>query len=500
MPLNIVFRADASPAIGSGHIMRCLTLAMHLKSIGMQCRFVCRDFKGNLGRRIEDAGFVVTYLPLVAGFPSDDWLGASPHEDASQTLNAPGDFSSGWLVVDHYGIDEAWERKFKNEKPKTRIFVIDDLANRKHECDCLLDLSPGRKEADYIDRVGSQTQLCLGLDFALLRPEFPLKRGKLKQAGDTISSPPHILVTFGGGDISAHLAESGKALKELSRVLDFTATVIGAETAAKQHFPPHIGHLGHSGQMAEEIAKADLMICAAGGTNWERYCLGVPGVVIKIADNQAFNAAAIAASGGGLLVESKADQIFNAAQILLTHRADYKAMANRCWELCDGKGVKRVGHALARPFVKLVECTADDARFVYDARYGGGAQRFYKNPVRPGFDDHVKWFEKALKSDAYKLYCVEIGTTRIAHVRLDPNPDDPSRVEVGIALHQSARGVGWGNPALNAACEMCFELGFEAVDAEVHKENTASMKLFEGCGFSFVSKKDETLVHLALEV
>ena len=144
--------------------------------------------------------------------------------------------------------------------------------------------------------------------------------------------------------------------------------------------------------------------------------------------------------------------------------------------------------------------TKDDARFVYDARYSGGAERYYKNPKKPAFEDHVRWLSNAIQSDAHHLIIVELGGERIAHVRLDTNPDDFQRAEIGIAMAPEFRGKGLALAVLKAAVDHSAANGFKIIDAEVHRDNAVSIRLFEAGGFSLKEGRKGELLHYQLHL
>ncbi len=156
--MRVVFRADASLNIGSGHVMRCLTLANALRESGASCFFVCREHPGNLLELIREQGFEAIGLPLPKTFESlhgkhsssrltyAGWLGDSWQRDAEQTLAALNGELADWLVVDHYALDSAWEESLR--PACRRLLVIDDLADRDHRCDLLLDQNLVAKMAE----------------------------------------------------------------------------------------------------------------------------------------------------------------------------------------------------------------------------------------------------------------------------------------------------------------------------------------------------------------
>ena len=173
--MKFLFRTDSSNVIGSGHVMRCLTLAKALEVRGAECHFVCRDHVGNMAELITEQGFSVHLLKSSPGGsayqtdqngvdPYSDWLGANWRVDAAQTKQQIRDESYDWLVVDHYGIDQSWETELRTRAK--RIMVIDDMANREHDCDLLLD-------QNYVDGFLTRYQTLVSKDAAcLLGPEF----------------------------------------------------------------------------------------------------------------------------------------------------------------------------------------------------------------------------------------------------------------------------------------------------------------------------------------
>lgn len=204
--MKIVFRVDASIEMGIGHVMRCLTLADALCREGAECHFICREHPGNLARKISDGGHYIHVLPFEQGVVSAQdaslpvhahWLRSDWQIDAQQTVDCIGAQGADWLVVDHYALDERWERRMRSRCRS--IMVIDDLADRKHDCDLLLDQNLGRKEEDYVRLVSPKCQMLIGPKYALLRPEFAQFREKMarERRGAQLG---HLLITMGGVD------------------------------------------------------------------------------------------------------------------------------------------------------------------------------------------------------------------------------------------------------------------------------------------------------------
>ena len=168
--MRVVFRVDASLQMGTGHVMRCLTLANELQQQNHEIFFICRELTGN---HILLINFPVLVLPKNDNFQSDslylNWLGATQEQDAEQTIKVIPK-NTNLLIVDSYAIDEIWHKQLRPYTKK--IMVIDDLSDRQFDCDVLLNQNLGIQTKDYKNQVPNDCELLLSCDYALLRPEF----------------------------------------------------------------------------------------------------------------------------------------------------------------------------------------------------------------------------------------------------------------------------------------------------------------------------------------
>ena len=302
--MTVVFRADASLEIGTGHVMRCLTLAEVLKAKGAKCHFLCREQSGHLSDAIEARGFPVHRLPMGDAEPFGAaaheagelahaaWLGASWQQDAAASRPLLKQLSPDWLVVDHYALDARWEAAVL-PGPKTRLLVIDDLADRPHRADLLLDQNLGRKAEDYVSLVPAHCRVLVGPQHALLRPEFAELRD-VSLARRQHGSLQRLLITLGGVDKDNATGRVLKALKACELPDDLKITVVMGATApwlddvkaraAELPWPTEV--VVNVSDMARRMAEADIAIGAAGSTSWERCCLGLPTLMLVLAENQ----------------------------------------------------------------------------------------------------------------------------------------------------------------------------------------------------------------------
>ena len=342
--MRILIRADASTDIGAGHVMRCVALAEVLVSRGADVSFVCRELPGHYCDWLEQRGFPVNRL----AYESTD-----PDADSAQCqaiLSRVG--ALDWLVVDHYGLDVNWETALR---PLTRkIFVIDDNADRVHDCDLLLDQNLVTQQTDrYSSLLPPGTQCLFGPRYAMLRPEFADARATRHERNGKVR---RVLVCFGGSDPQGHTLATLRALRSYASCLDRIDVVVGLSNqgqtelaAVCAEFPNAVLHC-QTDNMAALLAAADLAIGAGGTMNWERACLGVPTIAFGVAENQYNLLAALFEAGCAIgqatmsLPNEKA--IARWISCMLDCPSLLRGMAQRSATLVDGLGVQRVADVL----------------------------------------------------------------------------------------------------------------------------------------------------------
>lgn len=321
-----VFRADASAAIGTGHVMRCLTLADALRKTGESALFLCRPHEGHLMALIAQRGHCVKALPPLApstavrpdgaGLAHAHWLGTDQATDAGDclaALAAEGMARPAWIVVDHYALDAVWESRMR--PAAGRLMAIDDLADRRHACDLLLDQNLGRRAQDYAGLVPERAGVLIGPRHALLRPEFAALRAE-SLARRARPALRRLLIALGGVDRENHTCAVLDALDavrslpddlEILVVMGPQAPWLDAVRARAAALSRPVRVLAGVSDMARLMARSDLAIGAAGGTAWERCCLGLPTIQMVLAANQAAGAAALEAAGAAVMAASAQD-------------------------------------------------------------------------------------------------------------------------------------------------------------------------------------------------
>lgn len=293
--MQAFIRVDSSIDIGTGHVMRCLTLGKSLRKLGVTVRFICREHPGHSCDFIGENGFEVLRLPVCKVYGHiqfhsqySEWLGVPLMEDALQTKEILKNQQVDLLVIDHYAIDESWERIFRGISK--RIIVIDDLANRKHDCDILIDQNYYEDfHSRYQTLVPHQCKLFLGPNYAILREEFHEQWKKQKIRDGSMST---ILIFFGGIDQTNETKRAIDSFLRLGRDDIRVDVVVGRsnphlkelEMICRRYENLHV-HCQVS-NIAEMMCQADLSIGAGGSTTWERCYLSLPSIVWSIAENQ----------------------------------------------------------------------------------------------------------------------------------------------------------------------------------------------------------------------
>ncbi len=363
--MRVIFRTDASLQIGIGHVMRCLTLADALRSSGAECIFVCRKHKGNLIEQIRRRGYLVKELPadenevtsnyLAASDKLDysAWLGSDWSTDAAKTKLGIGESKVDWLIIDHYAIDARWERELHSTCRK--LMVIDDLAVRPHDCDLLLDQNLGRIAADYSSLVPNDCIVLAGPRYALLRPEFAAFRdySLRRRAASKIDN---LLITMGGIDQGDATGKILEALKDCSLPKECEITVIMGQNApwlsrvnllATEMPWPTVVKVNVE-NMAELMANSNLAIGAAGSTSWERCCLGLPTIIVVLAENQMKVAVALAQNGCAKVLgppDAISKNLRSLLNMVIVNDKLYQMTKSSC-TITDGQGVDHIKRIL----------------------------------------------------------------------------------------------------------------------------------------------------------
>ena len=498
--MKVVFRADASHSIGSGHVTRCLTLAAALRERGAIPSFVCREHAGHLCGLIEKRGFSCSRLaaPRAGADAEADSghmaaLGVTWEEDASQTravVEASRE-KLDWLVVDHYAIDHRWEGALR--KSAGRIMAIDDLADREHDCDLLLDQNlVAQMDIRYAGKIPATCGLLLGPEYALLQPAYAKLRDRTPPREGPIR---RIFIFFSGADNGNLTGRALNAILQLNRPEIEIDAVISAgglhEASIRRQVEGHGNVHLHSGlpSLAPLMAAADLAIGACGATSWERLCLGLPALVVTLSENQRANAAELHRRGLirwlGHQDEVSEGLIAGALDGFLQRRLD-KDWSLRCSSVVDGNGAGRVS--------AMLTVSTSDQLLVRQARLEDEALllAWANDPITRAnaflsesisAETHGVWFRQRLGNlEDCRIYVIEtIDGIALGQVRFERREQVWA---VDYALAQPYRGRGLGRRILEAALlELGSDVSSATVAGHVKYGNYASRKIFESLGF-----------------
>lgn len=490
--MKVVFRADSGRTVGIGHIMRCLTLADELRRSGADVRFISREHPGHDCGLIEARGYPVHRLPpgIEPGRDPSSWLGVSPSEDARETIEALDARRPDWLVVDHYALDEAWETRLRPHVG--HLLAIDDLADRRHDVDLLLDQNRlDDDDSAYEQLVPAGARVLLGPRFALLRSEFvEARRREPRPIGETVE---RVFVFLGGNDPDDVTSTVLRALVA-GRFAGQVDVVVGPSNpnvekveALASQLPAATVHRG-TNRIASLMAEADVAIGAAGTASWERLCLGLPSIVVQVADNQQVIAEGVGRAGGHLTLgphTAVSEDDWRRAIALLHNQALRHCMRDAGRALVDGLGAGRVARAMAA-FLPVVarEAVAADCDVMHAWRNAETVRRVSLDSSEIPLDAHRAWFQRVLNDPDRHLLVGELDGEGVGVVRWDLDREKQT-AEVSIYVSPSRLGQGLG-PALLRAGERWLranEPAIHSVRALVRPQNRASRTLFAQDGY-----------------
>jgi UDP-2,4-diacetamido-2,4,6-trideoxy-beta-L-altropyranose hydrolase len=349
---NIAIRVDASTQIGTGHFMRCVALGDVLKEHGSQIRFVSRCLPEYLKNLLIEKGHDLIALnesPIKTrkiDLAHSQWLGTSQKLDAEECILALSDKLWDWLIVDHYALDARWEKIMR--QITLNILVIDDLVDRQHDCDVLLDQTYGRKDQDYEGLVSKKCKLLTGSNYSLLRPEFTnLREYSLNRR--IRPKVKHILVSMGGVDKFNVTEKILQVLQTSDLLKDCQITVVMGkgspwiDSVRKQarKLPCKTEVEVGVNEVGRLMAESDLAIGAAGSTAWERCCLGLPTIMLVLADNQKDVAQHLDEVKAVVLVR-EVSEVKQNVDFLLENTKKLTDLSKISSSITDGNGLKYV--------------------------------------------------------------------------------------------------------------------------------------------------------------
>lgn len=322
MEKRVIFLCEASEKIGAGHVLRCIALAEEMRAQGWYCCFSAKKETYN-------------FIPLLNDFYFMEIQEYLSHSDFYD-----------WVVVDRY--DQAAVRELPLFNRAKKIMVLDDHANRKHECDILIDPVLGRTKDAYADLVPSSCHLLMGPRYAILRKEIQenvipcqIKRKKTSQI-------QHILVNFGGADQSDNILSTLKAIREtsfkgeVSVVSGFSKMNEDLTSQLRSIMTDNCLHLYNTTSMFDRIFEADLAIGSPAGSFFERCVLGLPSILYDIVPHQKVMSSVVRTLNyaGAIVVDDLSSSLIRTLEQCLSR--SYSELSSSLDLICDTKGVHRI--------------------------------------------------------------------------------------------------------------------------------------------------------------
>ena len=477
--MRALFVCNASRSIGFGHVMRCLAIADALYEKGWRCDFFCTSETTKIVKALSQ----------------------SPHGTLHDKAMIEGPYHI--IIIDSYNLDEVEEKKFRSLGDN--IAVIDDLANRKHDCDILIDLTLDRREKDYQGLVPDNCKVLTGVDYALLRPEFNrLKNQALMRRNKAQGKIETVLISMGGTDPHNITSKVLNALNVIKEPLTIDV-VISSQSPVKEEIEAGCAKLRVMGMivalhldvsdMAGMMMRADLAVGAAGVSSWERCCLGLPTLMIKTAENQQYVVSALHKAGAaeylGSVAEVSEKNISLKLKSYLENSQKTYEMGIKASDLVDGKGISRI-----IPYISGIQgndvhlrlMNKLDMKILFNWQEHELTRQYARNKSIPSWQEHEAWFLKTISDASKQLYMIMYDQQEVGMVRLDrrdESSDIAQSYEVSILLDPDFYGQGI------AADALCLIRKIEPkaeIWAEILPENKASRKLFGSLGYQPITK------------
>lgn len=474
---TVIFRADASTEIGTGHVMRSLALAQGWRRARGQAIFAQAESTPAVEQRLRGEGMEI--VPLKSAPGSAD--------DAAQTVAQARALEASWVVADGYHFDTTWQRQIKDAG--FRLLLLDDYGHaERYHADLVLNQNLYANASLYAQRE-PYTWLLLGTRYALLRHEFLEWRNWQREIPAVARK---VLVTIGGGDPDNITLEVLHALQEMSIEPLEMAVVAGP---ANPHWDQikaavtnqQVQTLTNVTEMPSLMAWADMAVTGAGSTCWELAFMGLPSLLIVIADNQQPVAEGMDAAGAAKNLGRAAtlDPTKTTLRIesLIKDRKHRTEMSRLGRELVDGDGASRVVMRMTGEPLRLRVAREEDCRLLWEWATEPEVRASAFSTESIPWVNHVPWFERKLDDTNCRILIgVDEAERAFGQVRFDWN--EAGDAEVDVSLDKSERGSGLGRQLLDAAAKRIFrESPVQRIHAYVKLDNVKSLRAFEKAGF-----------------
>lgn len=466
--MKIAIRTDAGPLIGTGHVMRCIALAQAARLAGHDVHLIGHVTVPWVKDRLLAEKITTTFLE-----------GEAPDCESPQTLLAQISLLGevDWVVLDGYRFHLDCQKAVRESGYK--LLYIDDYAHLpEYSCDILLNQNIGAEQLCYL---GDIAERLLGRRFTLLHPKFLKARGKNIEKVFP-QAPQRVLITLGGGDytpflsyVAQTIADSPYAKCEILVLqggvpVDTITDIFSSHSLRVKVLPP-------SSDLASFLLDVDLCVTAGGSTCWELCCLGVPFLVLQIAENQKYVVSN--------LVNAGLTKVFSSQSLVEFHKCgDMTATRSTLMKYVDGEGTRRAVKAMVLATLQISQVVQEDCWDIYALTNEPEARRFSQSSKAITEKEHELWFLDRLKRVAEPFLVAHLYGKGIAYARLDSYK---SGFIVSIAVAKEARGFGVGTTLLNKLLQDAHRVWGAGIYASIHKTNHLSKKMFETAGFTQVA-------------
>jgi UDP-2,4-diacetamido-2,4,6-trideoxy-beta-L-altropyranose hydrolase len=497
----IVFRADASPQIGTGHVMRCLALGQSCRKVGERPVFVMCTVTPTMRDRLDSEGFEVKILDCVPG----------SIDDAKQTVEASNDVSALWIVVDGYHFDRTYQRSIKELGKK--LLLIDDNGCASHYyADIVLNQNIFASENLYSKRE-HYTSLLLGTRYALLREEFLVWQGWKRKIPEFAQN---ILVTLGGSDPENVTRKVYDAILQLK--FNRLNVII---VAANNRYSDQMKHLTDESKvnmefrsnvekMSDLMAWADVAISAGGTSTWELAFMGLPMITIAIADNQCQIVEELSKDGvavnAGWHKDVTPSMIAENISDLICDSKKRSEMSQRAQALVDGNGAAWVLKSLMcvsssqEIGVQLRRVQEGDEDFLWHLANDPDVRSASFSTKMIPWEVHIKWFRKQLNDPSCIFFIATSENIPIGQVRFEIKDGETT---ISVSVKKEYRKRNFGSEIIRISTQKIFDsTKTKKVHAYVKIDNTASVLAFQKAKYKILGQcniNDYNSFHLVKE-
>jgi UDP-2,4-diacetamido-2,4,6-trideoxy-beta-L-altropyranose hydrolase len=467
----LLIRADASARIGTGHVMRCLALAQAWRRSGGSAIFASAEITDALESRLGEDGFQSVRLSVTPG----------TIEDAAKTTDLAKSQNASWVVADSYKLGVEYQRAIKSYG--LRLLFLDDYGHAgEYVADLVLNQNLTADTALYARRA-TYTRLLLGTRYALLREEFLRWRDWQREVPAVARK---VLVTLGGSDPDNVTIKVIQALKQFSEIE--TKVVIGGSNPHLEQLKSEVGSqkseielVVEATNMPELMAWADVAIAAGGTTSWELAFMGLPNLVLVLAENQ--RGITVALDAANAARQTTIERLAAALEDFLRNCELRRVLSRQGRQLVDGYGVSRVATCLYAAGLKLRRVQSQDCRLIWEWANEPETRAVSLSTALIPWEVHQKWFAEHMKSPACLFYLASNShQALVGQVRFDIK--DVNAV-VSVSLAKEARGRGYGAALIRRGSEQCFaDSGINLIRALIKPDNGNSVRAFLKAGFS----------------